>query len=104
VAKVQIFHVIQDACAHGYRWFDFNPSAGLAGVRTFKESFDARPLLAPLVYVDAPVKRLARSVAARLSVPYAQLELLPLTALLSPAPEALPANDQALPAPHRRSA
>jgi CelD/BcsL family acetyltransferase involved in cellulose biosynthesis len=104
VAKVQIFHVIQDACARGYRWFDFNPSAGLEGVRTFKESFDAQPLPAPLVYVDAPVKRLARSVAARLNVPYARLDLMPLTALLAPIPAAPPANDQSLPEPHRHSA
>jgi hypothetical protein len=95
VAKVQIFHVIRDACARGYRWFDFNPSAGLEGVRTFKESFDARPLPAPLVYVDAPVKRLARYVAARLNVPYAELELTPLAALLTPAPAARLANDRA---------
>ncbi|MEY4544663.1 MAG: hypothetical protein RL685_858 [Pseudomonadota bacterium] len=104
VAKVQILHVIQDACARGYRWFDFNPSAGLEGVRTFKESFDAQPLPAPLVYVDAPVKRLARSVAARLKVPYAELELVPLAALLAPGAAARPANDQALPEPHRHSA
>lgn len=104
VAKVQIFHVLQDACARGYRWFDFNPSAGLAGVQTFKESFDARPLPAPLVYVDAPLKRLARGVAARLNVPYAELALTPLTALLPPLAAPPPANDQSLPEPRRHSA
>lgn len=75
IAKVQIYHVISDACSRGYRWFDFNPSAGLEGVQVFKESFDARPLPAPLVYVDSKLKRYARSVASRLGVPYAQLSL-----------------------------
>ncbi len=83
VAKVQIYHVIQDACERGYHWFDFNPSAGLAGVQKFKESFDARPLPAPLVYVDSKLKRLVRGVAASLSVPYAELELTPLERLLA---------------------
>jgi hypothetical protein len=75
VAKAQIFHVISDACSRGYRWFDFNPSAGLEGVQVFKESFDARALPAPLVYVDSPLKRYARGVAGRLGVPYAGLSL-----------------------------
>jgi len=92
VAKLQIFHVIQDACARGYTWFDFNPSAGLVGVRTFKESFAARPLPAPLVYVDSPVKRLVRGVAASLHLPYAELGLLPLSELLELA-SAPAAND-----------
>jgi hypothetical protein len=75
IAKVQIYHVISDACSRGFRWFDFNPSAGLAGVQTFKESFDARALPAPLVYVDSTLKRYARGVAGRLGVPYAKLSL-----------------------------
>lgn len=75
VAKVQIYHVIADACSRGYRWFDFNPSAGLEGVQVFKESFGARPRPAPLVYVDSTLKRYARSVASRLGVPYAKLSL-----------------------------
>jgi hypothetical protein len=43
--------VIEDACARGARWFDFNPSAGLAGVVAFKKSFGAEPLACPLVTV-----------------------------------------------------
>lgn len=30
---------IEDACANGYRWFDFNPSGGLEGVELFKRGF-----------------------------------------------------------------
>jgi hypothetical protein len=78
VAKVQIFHVICDACERGFDWFDFNPSAGLDGVRTFKESFNAEPLPAPMVYVDSKLKSVVRGVASSLNVPYAELSLEPL--------------------------
>jgi Acetyltransferase (GNAT) domain len=35
---------IEDACRDGARWFDFNPSAGIAGVERFKEGFGAARL------------------------------------------------------------
>jgi hypothetical protein len=82
IAKVQIFHVIEDAYARGYRWFDFNPSAGLGGVQVFKESFNAKPLPAPLVYVDSPVKSWVRGLASALNVPYARRSLEPLEDVL----------------------
>lgn len=82
VAKMQIFHVIKDSCQRGYDWFDFNPSAGLAGVQTFKESFNAQALAAPVVYVDSPLKRVARAVAAPLGVRHAKVTLRPLSAVL----------------------
>ena len=82
VAKVQIFRVIEDACRSGHAWFDFNPSAGLGGVKVFKESFNAEPLPAPVVYVDSAIKRIVRRVATSLSVPYAQLSLIPLVEAL----------------------
>lgn len=85
VAKVQIFRVIEDACKTGHDWFDFNPSAGLGGVKVFKESFNAEPLPAPLVYVDSRIKRVVRGVASTLSVPYAELSLVPLSEALRPA-------------------
>jgi hypothetical protein len=88
VAKVQIFHVIEDAHRRGCRWFDFNPSAGLRGVREFKESFAARALPAPLVYVDDRPKRWARKLASRLAIPYAKLELTPLASVLAQAASA----------------
>lgn len=79
VAKVQIFRIIADARERGYAWFDFNPSAGLPGVLVFKESFNAKALPAPLVYVDSPLKRSIRRVAAAVRVPYAALQLQPLS-------------------------
>jgi len=41
--------IIRDACASGHRWFDFNPSSGHQGVKSFKTSFGARPLGCPVV-------------------------------------------------------
>lgn len=56
-----MFEVIQHGCEHGYAWYDFNPSGHMQGVITFKESFGAKPLPCPLVYVDTPIKRGARA-------------------------------------------
>jgi hypothetical protein len=43
--------IIRHASAGPYRWFDFNSSAGLEGVRRFKESFGARPLDCSIVHI-----------------------------------------------------
>lgn len=90
VAKLLMHEIIQDSCRKGFRWFDFNPSATLPGVKFFKEGFGAQPLPAPLVYVDTPLKQLARSCAARLRIQGARPTLEPLPAaagtLLAPAP------------------
>jgi GNAT acetyltransferase-like protein len=83
VAKLVMYEAIKDAVAAGHHWFDFNPSAGLSGVKFFKEGFNAQPLPAPIVYVDTTLKQLARSCAARMKVQYAKLELSPL-AVVSP--------------------
>jgi CelD/BcsL family acetyltransferase involved in cellulose biosynthesis len=89
VAKLLMYEIIRDSCHKGYSWFDFNPSATLPGVKFFKEGFGAKPLPAPLVYVDTRLKQLARSCAARLRVDGAQPVLEPLPAhtgvLLEPA-------------------
>jgi CelD/BcsL family acetyltransferase involved in cellulose biosynthesis len=39
-----IHDAIHDACERGYKWFDFNPSGGLEGVKAFKRSFGAVPM------------------------------------------------------------
>ncbi len=39
-----IYEVIKDAEKRNSRWFDFNPSGGLDGVKAFKRSFGAVPL------------------------------------------------------------
>jgi lipid II:glycine glycyltransferase (peptidoglycan interpeptide bridge formation enzyme) len=46
--------IIRDACEGGYRWFDFGPSAGIEGVRKFKESFGAKFLDCSYVQVEQP--------------------------------------------------
>ena len=43
------YEVLKNACEKGYTWFDFNPSAGLEGVKAFKERFGAQALKAPIV-------------------------------------------------------
>ena len=80
VSKYQTFEIIKDCCARGYQWLDFNPSAGLDGVKELKESFRAEALPAPLVYVDTPLKRVIRKCAASLNVHYAKLSIEPLDA------------------------
>jgi len=44
-----LYEVIKHACEKHYTWFDFNPSAGLQGVRSFKEGFGAQALKCPIV-------------------------------------------------------
>jgi len=44
-----LYEVIKKACEKGYSWFDFNPSAGLKGVKAFKEGFGAEALKCPIV-------------------------------------------------------
>jgi hypothetical protein len=46
------YEIIRHASEVGYRWFDFNSSAGLEGVRRFKESFGAKPLDCSIVHVS----------------------------------------------------
>jgi CelD/BcsL family acetyltransferase involved in cellulose biosynthesis len=41
--------IVRDACASGAAWFDFNPSAGLEGVREFKRRFGTQTLSCPVV-------------------------------------------------------
>lgn len=55
-----IREIVREACERGVRWFDFNPSAGLEGVREFKRRFGTQVLPCPVV-----VKRSARTRALR---------------------------------------
>ena len=42
--------IMRDACANGYKWFDFNTSAHLEGVKTFKKRFGASELKCNVLY------------------------------------------------------
>ena len=44
-----MYNAIEDACEHSYKWFDFNPSAGIEGVRNFKIGFGAKALPCPVI-------------------------------------------------------
>ncbi len=78
VGKFQSFEIMKDCCARGFSWLDFNPSAGLGGVKELKESFRATPLPAPLVYVDTRVKKLIRRCATLMDIRDAKINLAPL--------------------------
>jgi hypothetical protein len=78
VGKFQSFEIMKDCCARGFDWLDFNPSAGLGGVKELKEQFRAEPLPAPLVYVDTVVKRMIRRTASLFDVRDAKINVSPL--------------------------
>jgi CelD/BcsL family acetyltransferase involved in cellulose biosynthesis len=78
VGKFQSFEIMKDCCARGLAWLDFNPSAGLGGVKELKEQFRAEPLPAPLVYVDTVVKKLIRRTASLFDVRDAKINVSPL--------------------------
>jgi hypothetical protein len=79
VAKLVKYVVMKDAIERGLDHYDFNPSAGLAGVKFFKEGFNPVALPAPMVFVDTWLKRFARSCAASVQIDYARLSLEPLS-------------------------
>jgi CelD/BcsL family acetyltransferase involved in cellulose biosynthesis len=90
VGKYQSFEIMKDCCARGLRWLDFNPSAGLGGVKELKESFRAQALPAPLVYVDTAVKRAIRRAAMFFEVRDAKIDVSPLEGWPSPEEAAAP--------------
>src|SRR5262249_32428740 len=47
--------IIRDAIARGYRCYDFNPSAGLAGLRGYKSRFGAAELPATHYRYESPL-------------------------------------------------
>ena len=97
VSKYQSFEILKDCCARGLDWLDFNPSAGLDGVKELKESFRAEALPAPLVYVDTAVKRLIRTCASALNVQSAKLSVERLDAPPAVSAESAAAADAAPP-------
>lgn len=53
-----MYEAIRDAAERGFRWFDFNPSGGLEGVRTFKQSFGAVALASDVGTKTSAVMRI----------------------------------------------
>lgn len=60
-----IHDAVREACADGYRWFDFNPSGGLEGVRAFKRSFGAVELPCPVVRRETAILQALRNLRGR---------------------------------------
>lgn len=60
-----IYEAVREACAEGYRWFDFNPSGGLEGVRAFKKSFGTVELACPVVRRETVLLRALRILRGR---------------------------------------
>jgi hypothetical protein len=61
-----MYEIIKSCCEEGYSWFDFNPSAGLEGVRAFKESFGAKPLPSHVVIMETGFQKARRQILALL--------------------------------------
>jgi len=57
------YEAIKDACDKGYTWFDFNPSGGKEGVRTFKKRFGAEVLQCPVLSAETSWAKAVRSIA-----------------------------------------
>jgi predicted N-acyltransferase len=60
-----IYEAARAACDDGYRWFDFNPSGGLEGVRAFKKSFGTVELPCPVVRLESKLLRALRALRGR---------------------------------------
>jgi len=58
-ANLLYVEVMKHGEAAGYRWFDFNPSGGHAGVEAFKRSFGAEERICPLVFLEPRRGRVA---------------------------------------------
>lgn len=53
-----IYEAIHDAAERGFRWFDFNPSGNLEGVKAFKRSFGAMPIRSDVVERHSKLQKL----------------------------------------------
>jgi CelD/BcsL family acetyltransferase involved in cellulose biosynthesis len=53
-----VHEAVKDAWGQGYSWFDFNPSGGHGGVKSFKKSFGAQRLSCPVVELKSVRARL----------------------------------------------
>ena len=48
-----MYEIIKDACDRGYAWFDFNPSGGHEGVKSFKKSFGTMELSCNIIEIKS---------------------------------------------------
>lgn len=57
-----MYDAIKDATERGFKWFDFNPSGELEGVKAFKRSFGATPLESNVWSVTSTKQQLIKSI------------------------------------------
>lgn len=62
-----IHEAVKDAWGQGYLWFDFNPSGGHEGVKSFKKSFGAQRLPSPVVELKSVRARVCGKMAGLLA-------------------------------------
>ncbi len=62
-----IYEAIKDAAERGLKWFDFNPSGGLEGVKAFKRSFGAAPLESNVLSLISTKQKLIRFIRTSLT-------------------------------------
>ncbi|MBW2662353.1 MAG: GNAT family N-acetyltransferase [Deltaproteobacteria bacterium] len=55
--QLLFYEAIRDAVDNGYFWFDFNPSGGHEGVKTFKQGFGTAALSCPWVELEGQNSR-----------------------------------------------
>lgn len=60
-----MYEAIRDAAESGFRWFDFNPSGGLDGVKAFKQSFGAVALASDVGTKTSAVMRITQLMQCR---------------------------------------
>lgn len=60
-----LYEIIRDACAHGYQWFDFNPSGGHDGTERFKKSFGTAAWKCPVIHRKSKLVMLANRIRGR---------------------------------------
>lgn len=62
-ANLVMYEAIKHACEKGYTWFDFNPSGGHEGVKTFKKRFGAKAFDCPHVVIETRLTKIIKSLA-----------------------------------------
>jgi len=61
-----IYEAIRDAAERGFRWFDFNPSGALEGVKAFKRSFGAAPLASNVLVLTSVGQKIIHVLGSRI--------------------------------------
>jgi hypothetical protein len=58
-----LYEAIKNACEEGRKWFDFNPSGGHEGVKSFKKSFGCLALPCNVIVNETKIKKLIYTIS-----------------------------------------